>query len=144
MSKRAIRLRAGLALFVLSWVPLAQIVIWGVGMTEPRAGQFRAAVWTVQFLVGFVGIGPHYTNRRLNPITATGTSAHAMVNLVGEFFHRVPSAFSPKTLGLTGGKGPLPLPIFRERDVHPATEQASQAIWQAVGMHKVILYSHER
>ena len=54
--KRATRLRAGLALFVLSWVPVAQIIIWGAGITEPRAGQFRAAVWTVQFLVGFVGI----------------------------------------------------------------------------------------
>ena len=56
MSGRAIRLRTGLALFVLSWVPFAQIVIWTADMTEPRAGQFRIAVWTVQFLVGIVGI----------------------------------------------------------------------------------------
>jgi len=52
----AIRLRVGLALFVLSWLPFAQLVIWVSDMPEPQAGQFRIAVWTVQFLVGLVGI----------------------------------------------------------------------------------------
>jgi len=49
-------LRAGLALVVLSWLPFAQILIWSAGLTEPRAGQVRAAVWTVQILVGLVGV----------------------------------------------------------------------------------------
>ena len=56
--------------------------------------------------VGFVGVQPFFPNKRLNPVTAVGTSGRAMGSLVGEFFHRVPSAFSPHTLGLTGGKGP--------------------------------------
>ena len=53
-----------------------------------------------------VGIFVRLPNRRLNPISAVGTTGHAMASLVTEFFHRVPSAFSPHTLGLTGGKGP--------------------------------------
>ena len=56
MPGRAVRLRAGLALFVLSWLPFAQVFIWAGDITEPRAGQLRIAVWTVQFLVGLVGI----------------------------------------------------------------------------------------
>jgi membrane-associated protease RseP (regulator of RpoE activity) len=57
-------------------------------------------------IVGLVGVTPEFVNRRLGPVQAVGTSASAMKNLVGEFFHRVPSAFSPQTLGITGGRGP--------------------------------------
>ncbi len=57
-------------------------------------------------IVGLVGITPEYVNRRLGPVEAVGTSVVGMTNLVTEFFHRVPSAFSPRTLGITGGRGP--------------------------------------
>jgi membrane-associated protease RseP (regulator of RpoE activity) len=56
--------------------------------------------------VGFVGVQPHFPNKRANPVAAIGMSGKALGTLVTEFFHRVPSAFSPHTLGLTGGKGP--------------------------------------
>jgi membrane-associated protease RseP (regulator of RpoE activity) len=53
-----------------------------------------------------IGVFVRLPNKRVNPITAIGNSGRAMGVLVGEFFHRVPTAFSPHTLGLTGGKGP--------------------------------------
>ena len=56
MTHRALRLRAGIALVVLSWFPFAQLIIWATGMTEPDAGRVRLTVWTVQFLVGLIGI----------------------------------------------------------------------------------------
>jgi membrane-associated protease RseP (regulator of RpoE activity) len=53
-----------------------------------------------------IGVFVRLPNKRVNPITAVGNSGRAMGVLVGEFFHRVPTVFSPHTLGLTGGKGP--------------------------------------
>ena len=56
MTHGAFRLRAGITLFVLSWFPFAQLIIWATAMTDPDAGKLRVSIWTVQFLVGFVGI----------------------------------------------------------------------------------------
>src|SRR5690242_11443898 len=56
--------------------------------------------------VGFVGVQPVFPNVRQNPVAATVNSGKAIGGLIGAFFHRVPTAFSPHTLGLTGGKGP--------------------------------------
>jgi hypothetical protein len=43
-------------LFVLSWLPLAQFVIWSTGTTDEHAGRVRIVVWTLQSLVGFLGV----------------------------------------------------------------------------------------
>ena len=56
MTHRALRLRAGITLFVLSWFPFAQLIIWAAAMTEPDAGKLRLTIWTIQFLVGLIGI----------------------------------------------------------------------------------------
>ena len=56
MTHRALRLRAGITLFVLSWFPFAQLIIWATAMTEPDAGKLRLTIWAIQFLVGLIGI----------------------------------------------------------------------------------------
>ena len=56
MTHQALRLRAGITLFVLSWFPFAQLIIWATAMTEPDAGRLRLTIWTIQFLVGLIGI----------------------------------------------------------------------------------------
>ncbi|MDH2414440.1 hypothetical protein [Nocardioides sp. CER19] len=56
MRRRALRLRAGISLFVLSWFPFAQLIIWVSDVTEPDAGRIRITVWTIQFLMGLIGI----------------------------------------------------------------------------------------
>ncbi len=58
--------------------------------------------------VGFIGVQPVFPNRRLGPISSSWTSLKAIGSLIAAFFQKVPSAFSPHTLGLTGGKGPSP------------------------------------
>ncbi|GAA1949667.1 hypothetical protein GCM10009798_06100 [Nocardioides panacihumi] len=56
MTHGALRLRAGITLFILSWFPFAQLIIWATAMTEPDAGKLRLTIWTIQFLIGFIGI----------------------------------------------------------------------------------------
>ena len=56
MRHRALRLRAGITLVVLSWFPFAQLIIWATAMTEPDAGKLRVTIWTIQVLVGLIGI----------------------------------------------------------------------------------------
>lgn len=56
MTHRALRLRAGITLVVLSWFPFAQLIIWAADLAEPDAGQLRLTIWTIQVLVGFIGI----------------------------------------------------------------------------------------
>ncbi|NUR24830.1 MAG: hypothetical protein HOV83_03110 [Catenulispora sp.] len=50
------RLRSGVGLFVLSWVPFAQLYIWLAGLSGEAADKVRVSVWTVQYLVGFLGL----------------------------------------------------------------------------------------
>jgi len=54
--------------------------------------------------VGVIGVLPIFTRERLNPIGAIGRSAGEIKTLATSFFHTAPKAFSPSTLGLTGGK----------------------------------------
>jgi hypothetical protein len=54
MSRGALRLRVGLTLFALAWVP-AQLFIWLFGVSGDAAGQFRILCWTVQVFVGLLG-----------------------------------------------------------------------------------------
>jgi membrane-associated protease RseP (regulator of RpoE activity) len=55
--------------------------------------------------VPVIGIYPKNELTRENPIAAVGSTTRALTNLMRSFFDRVPDAFSPSTLGLTG-KGP--------------------------------------
>jgi hypothetical protein len=55
------RLRLGIALFVISWLPIAQVVLVVAHehqkLTSGHASSvFRLGVWTVQFFIGLVGI----------------------------------------------------------------------------------------
>lgn len=54
--------------------------------------------------IGVIGVFPRSQTRRLNPVAAVGRTGIEMKNLVTSFFHTAPKAFSPTTLGLTGGK----------------------------------------
>ena len=56
-------------------------------------------------VVPIIGIYPKLETKRENPIAAVSSTGRAMWDLVKTFFQRVPQAFSPKSLGLTG-KGP--------------------------------------
>jgi hypothetical protein len=50
------QLRIGAGLFVLSWLPIAQIWIWIAGLTDGDAADLRASVWAGQWTIGFVGL----------------------------------------------------------------------------------------
>ena len=54
--KRAARIRAGVLLVVLSWVPIAQVIIWSTGASSSRADEIRATVWSIQVVVGLIGV----------------------------------------------------------------------------------------
>jgi RIP metalloprotease RseP len=56
--------------------------------------------------VAVIGIYPKNELTRQNPAGAVVSTGRTLVNLMRSFFDRVPDAFSPSTLGLTGGKGP--------------------------------------
>jgi membrane-associated protease RseP (regulator of RpoE activity) len=53
--------------------------------------------------VPVIGIFPKDETRRQNPVAAIGSTGRTMAGLMRSFFGRVPQAFSPRTLGLTGG-----------------------------------------
>lgn len=50
------RIRLGVGLVVLSWVPVAQVAIHLMGATGSAADHIRYAVWSIQVLVGFAGV----------------------------------------------------------------------------------------
>jgi hypothetical protein len=56
MGHPAVRLRIGVGLFILSWLPVAQLVVWIGGLDGDRAGEVRAAIWAIQALIGVVGL----------------------------------------------------------------------------------------
>ncbi|MGH3139229.1 MAG: hypothetical protein ACRDQE_05810 [Gaiellales bacterium] len=53
---RAIRIRIGVALVVLSWLPVAQITIWLASASGSQADRMRAVIWGVQIAIGVVGV----------------------------------------------------------------------------------------
>ena len=55
-SPSSFRIRLGIGLVVLSWVPFAQVVIAVGSMSESRAHDVRLAIWSVQVVVGLVGV----------------------------------------------------------------------------------------
>jgi membrane-associated protease RseP (regulator of RpoE activity) len=52
--------------------------------------------------VPIIGIEPEYEIRRQNPIAAVGSTGRSMGRLLATFYQRVPAAFTPESLGLTG------------------------------------------
>jgi hypothetical protein len=56
VDRTALRVRVGLGLFVFSWLPVAQIVIAAKGLHDGKAQAFRGATWTIQWIIGIVGL----------------------------------------------------------------------------------------
>ena len=54
--RRAFRIRIGVGLVVLSWVPIAQITIWLTSASGGQADRIRAVVWGVQIAIGLFGV----------------------------------------------------------------------------------------
>src|SRR6202022_4118553 len=54
--------------------------------------------------IGVIDVFPQGEVRRLGPVRAVGRSAGDMGLLLNGFVHTAPRAFSPATLGLTGGR----------------------------------------
>jgi len=52
----ALRLRLGLGLFVMSWLPIAQLWIWLGDLEGDRASELRAVIWSIQVVIGIVGL----------------------------------------------------------------------------------------
>lgn len=50
------RLRIGVGLFVLSWLPIAQLWIWIAGLSGSSATELRGTIWAVQWTIGFIGL----------------------------------------------------------------------------------------
>ncbi len=56
-----LRLRVGVLLIIISWLPIAQLSLWvahnnGKLQTEEASTHFRLSVWTIQILIGFIGV----------------------------------------------------------------------------------------
>jgi hypothetical protein len=56
-----LRLRLGILLFVISWLPLAQLFLniahgHNLLLSEKSSQAFRLAVWTLQFIIGLAGV----------------------------------------------------------------------------------------
>lgn len=54
--RRAIRIRIGVALVVLSWLPIAQVTIWLTSASGGQADTLRAVIWGVQIAIGLFGV----------------------------------------------------------------------------------------
>jgi hypothetical protein len=55
------RLRLGILLIIVSWLPIAQVGIWvahnnGRLISGDASNEFRLAIWGVQIMIGFVGL----------------------------------------------------------------------------------------
>lgn len=55
-SPSGLRIRLGVGLVVLSWVPFAQIVIAIGSLSGSHAQEVRVAIWSVQVVVGLIGV----------------------------------------------------------------------------------------
>jgi membrane-associated protease RseP (regulator of RpoE activity) len=53
--------------------------------------------------IGVIGVLPRYEIGRLGPIAASKSTLRGMRDLLTAFVQRAPQAFSPRTLGLSGG-----------------------------------------
>ena len=44
-----------MSLIIASWLPIAQIAIWVTSASGSQADRIRAAVWSVQVVIGLIG-----------------------------------------------------------------------------------------
>jgi hypothetical protein len=56
IDRTALRVRVGLGMFVVSWLPIAQLVIFLLGLHATKALTVRASIWAGQFVVGLAGL----------------------------------------------------------------------------------------
>src|SRR6476659_3086442 len=54
--RRAIRIRIGVALVLLSWLPIAQVAIWLTSASGDQADRMRAVIWGIQVAIGLIGV----------------------------------------------------------------------------------------
>jgi hypothetical protein len=56
VDRAAVRIRLGLGLFILSWLPIAQFVIAAAGLDGGAAQVLRAIIWGIQAIIGLIGL----------------------------------------------------------------------------------------
>jgi hypothetical protein len=56
VDRAAVRVRLGLGLFIISWLPLAQFVIAAVDLEGGGAQVLRAVIWGIQAIIGLIGL----------------------------------------------------------------------------------------
>jgi hypothetical protein len=54
--RRALKIRVGVSLVIVSWLPVAQLIIWLGSYSGDQATALRASIWGVQVVLGFVGV----------------------------------------------------------------------------------------
>jgi hypothetical protein len=54
--RRGFRIRVGVLLVLLSWMPFAQLAVWLTSASGSQADRLRAVIWGVQIVVGMVGV----------------------------------------------------------------------------------------
>jgi hypothetical protein len=50
------RIRIGVLLILISWLPIAQVLIWASGASSDQADRVRLVTWSIQILIGLVGV----------------------------------------------------------------------------------------
>jgi hypothetical protein len=55
-SPSGVRIRLGVGMVVLSWLPIAQVVIALGSVSGSHAEALRLAIWGVQIVIGLVGV----------------------------------------------------------------------------------------
>jgi hypothetical protein len=56
LSPSGIRIRVGVSLVILSWIPVAQVVIAIASLSGSGAQKVRLAIWGAQIVIGLAGI----------------------------------------------------------------------------------------
>ena len=54
--RRGFRIRVGVLMVLLSWMPFAQLAVWLTSATGSQADRLRTVIWGVQIVVGMVGV----------------------------------------------------------------------------------------
>jgi hypothetical protein len=50
------RIRIGVLLILISWLPIAQVLIWASSASSDQADRVRLVTWSIQILIGLVGV----------------------------------------------------------------------------------------
>jgi hypothetical protein len=54
--RRGIRIRIGVTMVAVSWLPVAQVIIWATSPPSGQADEIRAAIWGFQIVLGAIGV----------------------------------------------------------------------------------------